>query len=65
MVDKFIGHSHPQINLALKNQLEDIEHVMLAGLTHQPVVELSERLIALTKHHFRTGILWLGWCLEL
>jgi len=42
------GHSNPQINQAITDQLEKIEHVMLAGFTHQPVVELSEKLSALT-----------------
>src|SRR6185503_16886689 len=43
-----LGHAHPRINAALREQLERLEHVMLAGLTHEPVVELSERLGALT-----------------
>ena len=42
------GHANPRINAALKQQLDALEHVMLAGFTHQPVVELSERLSALT-----------------
>ncbi len=42
------GHSNPQINQAICSQLEKIEHVMLAGFTHPPVVELSEKLSALT-----------------
>ncbi len=42
------GHCNPRINHALREQLETLEHVMLAGFTHQPVVELSERLGALT-----------------
>ena len=42
------GHANPRINAALKEQLATLEHVMLAGFTHQPVVELSERLSALT-----------------
>ena len=42
------GHANPRINAALKAQLETLDHVMLAGFTHQPVVELSERLAALT-----------------
>ena len=45
------GHSNPRINQAITEQLEKIEHVMLAGFTHLPVVELSEKLSALTKHH--------------
>jgi len=43
------GHSNPRINQAIIHQLEKIEHVMLAGFTHQPVVELSEKLAALTS----------------
>ena len=42
------GHRNPRINAALKEQLETLEHVILAGFTHEPVVELSERLSALT-----------------
>jgi adenosylmethionine-8-amino-7-oxononanoate aminotransferase len=45
------GHSNPRINRAITEQLEKIEHVMLAGFTHLPVVELSEKLSALTKQH--------------
>ena len=44
------GHANPSINQALKDQLDSLEHVMLAGFTHKPVVELSERLSALTQH---------------
>ena len=42
------GHSHPHIRAALADQMERLDHVMLAGSTHAPVVELSERLSALT-----------------
>lgn len=42
------GHGHPHIKAALREQLDTLDHVMLAGFTHQPVVELSERLGALT-----------------
>ncbi len=45
------GHSNPRINQAIIKQLEKIEHVMLAGFTHPPVVELSEKLSALTQGH--------------
>ena len=38
------GHCNPRINAALRQQLEKFEHVMLAGFTHEPVIELSERL---------------------
>src|SRR3954452_18742279 len=36
------GHNHPHIKAAITDQLDRIEHVMLAGLTHEPVVALSE-----------------------
>ena len=42
------GHANPSINAAIKAQLDTLEHAMLAGSTHQPVIELSERLAALT-----------------
>ena len=38
------GHSHPHIKAALKAQIDCLDHVMLAGLTHEPVVALSEKL---------------------
>jgi adenosylmethionine-8-amino-7-oxononanoate aminotransferase len=44
------GHGNAHINAALRDQLDTLEHAMLAGFTHQPVVELSERLSALTGH---------------
>jgi adenosylmethionine---8-amino-7-oxononanoate aminotransferase len=42
------GHANPRINAAVRDQLERLEHVMLAGFTHEPVIELSEQLAALT-----------------
>ena len=42
------GHANPHINAAIVDQLGKIEHVMLAGCTHAPAVELSERLAGLT-----------------
>lgn len=44
------GHCHPHINQRLREQLERLEHVMLAGFTHEPVVRLSEELAGLTGH---------------
>lgn len=38
------GHCNPRINAALRDQLERLEHVILSGFTHEPVVMLSERL---------------------
>jgi len=42
------GHADERINTALKHQLDTLEHVMLAGCTHAPAVELAERLSART-----------------
>jgi adenosylmethionine-8-amino-7-oxononanoate aminotransferase len=43
------GHANPRINAAVREQLETLEHVILAGFSHEPVIELSERLIELTQ----------------
>jgi adenosylmethionine---8-amino-7-oxononanoate aminotransferase len=42
------GHNNPRIKEAIKQQLDSLEHVMLAGFTHEPVVALSEKLSHLT-----------------
>lgn len=42
------GHNHPSIKDAIRQQLDTLEHVMLAGFTHEPVVALSEKLAKLT-----------------
>ncbi len=42
------GHNEPRIKSAISKQLDQLEHVMLAGFTHRPVIELSERLGKLT-----------------
>ncbi len=53
------GHANPRINTAIRDQLDKLEHVMLAGFTHEPVVELSERLSNLVSgklgHCFYSG----------
>ena len=41
------GHANPRINAAVVEQLGQLEHVMLAGFTHAPVLELSEALVRL------------------
>ncbi len=42
------GHVNPYISAKVKEQLDTLEHVILAGFTHEPVVRLSERLVELT-----------------
>ena len=41
------GHGHPRIRAAIAQQLERLEHAMLAGFTHEPAVALAERLAQL------------------
>jgi len=41
------GHNHPRITAAIKEQLDSLDHVLLAGFTHKPAIRLAEKLIAL------------------
>jgi adenosylmethionine-8-amino-7-oxononanoate aminotransferase len=41
------GHSHPKINAALAKQASLFEHVMFAGFTHQPAVDLATAITRL------------------
>ena len=41
------GHANPRINAAITAQLGRLEHVLLAGFTHEPAVALAERLTQL------------------
>lgn len=42
------GHCNPRINKALQQQMDTLEHVILAGFTHESIIDLSEQLVALT-----------------
>ncbi len=42
------GHANPRINAALGDQANRLEHVLLAGFTHEPALALAERLVAIT-----------------
>ncbi len=42
------GHGHPHIRRRIRRQLDRLEHVILAGFTHEPAVTLSEKLVAAT-----------------
>ena len=41
------GYNHPHIRDAVARQLETVPHVMMAGLVHEPAVQLAQRLAAL------------------
>jgi adenosylmethionine-8-amino-7-oxononanoate aminotransferase len=45
---KSLGHQHPRLKAALASQLDRFEHVMLANLTHEAIVTLSEQLTQLS-----------------
>ena len=42
------GHTNAHIVSRIKGQLETLEHVLLAGFTHQPAVELAQKLVEIT-----------------
>ncbi|MGI6638903.1 MAG: adenosylmethionine--8-amino-7-oxononanoate transaminase [Desulfobulbus sp.] len=42
------GYGHPALDAALREQVEQMAHVMFGGLTHGPAVELGRRLVRLT-----------------
>lgn len=39
------GHGHPRIVAAIQDQVARLDHVMFAGFTHAPAVELAEALV--------------------
>ena len=39
------GHNNPYIKEKIKEQLDTLEHIIFAGFTHEPIVNLSKRLI--------------------
>lgn len=41
------GHAHPHIAKKVAEQLSVLEHVIFAGFTHEPAVQLAERLLEL------------------
>ncbi|ECF1679473.1 adenosylmethionine--8-amino-7-oxononanoate transaminase [Salmonella enterica subsp. enterica] len=42
------GYNHPQLNAAMKAQIDAMSHVMFGGITHQPAVNLCRKLVAIT-----------------
>ncbi|HET7161826.1 MAG TPA: adenosylmethionine--8-amino-7-oxononanoate transaminase [Rhodanobacteraceae bacterium] len=39
------GHANPRIAAAMKDQLDKLEHVIFAGFTHEPAIQLAEELL--------------------
>jgi adenosylmethionine-8-amino-7-oxononanoate aminotransferase len=46
------GHAHPYINQALKNQADQLEHIIFAGFSHPKGIELAERIVEKLGGHF-------------
>jgi len=42
------GHANESINNKIKAQLDTLEHVLLAGFTHEPAIELAHKLVTIT-----------------
>jgi adenosylmethionine-8-amino-7-oxononanoate aminotransferase len=42
------GHANETISNRIKAQLDSLEHVLLAGFTHEPAIELAHKLVAIT-----------------
>ncbi|MBO5435857.1 adenosylmethionine--8-amino-7-oxononanoate transaminase [bacterium] len=40
-----LGHCNPRINQAIKNQLDKLEHVILANFTHKTAITLCQKLV--------------------
>ncbi len=39
------GHANPVLSGAIRDQLDQLEHVIFAGFTHEPAIELAEALV--------------------
>ncbi|MDR3477337.1 MAG: adenosylmethionine--8-amino-7-oxononanoate transaminase [Gammaproteobacteria bacterium] len=46
------GHSHPEIAEAIYEQAKTLEHVIFAGFTHEPAVQLAEKLLEILPAGF-------------
>jgi adenosylmethionine---8-amino-7-oxononanoate aminotransferase len=46
------GHAHPYIAEKIYEQARQLEHVIFAGCTHEPAVQLAERLLPLLPGQF-------------
>lgn len=46
------GHAHPYLSKKIAEQATTLEHVIFAGFTHPPAIELAERILARTQHFY-------------
>ncbi|CAL4042693.1 Adenosylmethionine-8-amino-7-oxononanoate aminotransferase [Buchnera aphidicola (Phyllaphis fagi)] len=41
------GYNHPRLNIALKNQIDKMSHIMFGGIIHSPAIKLCKKLISI------------------
>jgi adenosylmethionine-8-amino-7-oxononanoate aminotransferase len=46
------GHAHPKISEAISVQASRLEHIIFAGFTHRPAIELAEKILPLLPGEF-------------
>ncbi len=44
------GYNHPEINQAMKAQIDSVSHVMFGGITHQPAIDLCRKLVEISPN---------------
>lgn len=42
------GYNHPTLNIALKDQIDTMSHVMFGGIIHEPAAQLCKTLVDIT-----------------
>ena len=47
------GHANPVINARIKSQVDTLEHVLLAGFTHEPAIDLAHKLVDVTPSELK------------
>ncbi len=55
------GHAHPRLNQAIADQARELEHVVFAGCTHRPAVELAGATLARAPGGSRPCVLFRQW----
>ena len=48
-----LGHCNPEINAAIKEQVDRLEHVIFANFTHKPVIELAQKLVEIVPNRIK------------